>query len=257
MTPGKLGAALVAAIVIGCLFLENAFPLRSWHRPRSARARRNGVFSFLYAAESLAVGVISLDLSARVRARGYGLFALLKCGAAVRILLTVLAMDLSTYLGHRANHSIPALWRMHRLHHLDNDMDVSTAYRLHPFETPLYMGGHLLLIVALGAAPLEFLIFAVVNTAAQITAHANFRYPARVERLARLFVATPTFHQTHHSRVPEQTNSNYGVVFSFWDRLIGTHTDMPESLSVNIGLDEYPDPNALSVAKMLALPFNP
>ena len=166
-------------------------------------------------------------------------------------------LDLVIYLQHVLFHYLPTLWRLHRMHHVDLDIDVTTGNRFHPLEIVISIGIKLAAVALLGPPVIAVIIFEVVLNASAQFNHGNVRIPERIDRLLRLFVVTPDMHRVHHSVIPRETNSNFGFNVPWWDRLLGTYRAQPEQghMGMTIGLKEYHDPAKLSLGRLLLLPF--
>ena len=190
-------------------------------------------------------------------ARGWGLFNLTRGFPVLEFLAAVLVMDLVVYSQHRLFHVVPFLWRFHKVHHADNDFDVTTGLRFHPVSMVFSMGVKMSAAVLLGASPLAVL---VSETALNLTAmfnHANIRMPVAVDRVLRWVVVTPDMHRVHHSVDTGEMSRNFGFNFPWWDRLLGTYRDQPaagHSATVN-GLREYQADANQTLFWMMALPF--
>jgi sterol desaturase/sphingolipid hydroxylase (fatty acid hydroxylase superfamily) len=164
-------------------------------------------------------------------------------------------MDLTFYWWHVANHRIPFLWRFHNVHHIDPDLDVSTAFRFHFGEVALSAGFRAIQVSAIGLSASMFVMYELVFQANTLFHHSNVRLPIRVERLLNLVLVTPRMHGIHHSQIRDETNSNYSVVFSWWDRLHRTlGVNIPQS-EIVIGVPAYADPADNSLWNDLLLPF--
>ncbi|MFH0727553.1 MAG: sterol desaturase family protein [Pseudomonadota bacterium] len=169
----------------------------------------------------------------------------------------VLALDFTIYLQHVLHHAVPALWRLHMVHHADLDYDLTTGLRFHPLEIVVSMGIKLMMVAALGPSALTVLIFEVALNATAMFNHSNIHIPIAVDRVLRLLVVTPDMHRVHHSVVIRETNSNYGFNFPWWDRLLGTYKDQPAKghTDMVIGLSQFREPRKLSLPRLLILPF--
>jgi sterol desaturase/sphingolipid hydroxylase (fatty acid hydroxylase superfamily) len=170
----------------------------------------------------------------------------------------IVLLDLIVYLQHVMFHAVPALWRLHRVHHADLDIDVTTGARFHPVEIGLSMIIKLGAVAALGVPPQAVIAFEVLLNAGSLFNHANARIPGPFERLLRWLVVTPDMHRVHHSIEREETNSNFGFNLSLWDRLFGTYRAQPHAghEAMRIGIPEFRDPGQCStLGAMLALPF--
>lgn len=188
---------------------------------------------------------------------GWGLFHWLGVPWWLAVPLAVLLLDLAIYTQHVVFHAVPALWRLHRVHHADLEFDVTTGLRFHPLEILLSMAIKIALVVALGAPAVAVLIFEVLLNATSQFNHGNVRLPAPVDRALRRIVVTPDMHRVHHSVVRAETDSNYGFCLSWWDRLFGTYRAEPAAGhdGMTIGLEEFRTPRDLWLDRLLLQPF--
>lgn len=189
--------------------------------------------------------------------RGWGMLSLFELPFLLKIVLGVLILDLAIYLQHVMFHSAPLLWRLHMVHHSDMDIDVTTGVRFHPIEILLSMGIKMVVVVLIGAPALAVLIFEIILNGTSMFNHGNVHYLQSVDSIIRLFVVTPEMHRVHHSTIRWETNSNLGFNFPWWDRLFGTYRDQPAKghLEMTIGLDQYKEPQKLTLLWLIALPF--
>ena len=166
-------------------------------------------------------------------------------------------LDFAVWLEHVVSHKIPILWRIHRVHHADIDLDVTSGLRFHPLEIILSMGWKAGLVALMGAPVLSVLVFEVVLNGMAMFNHSNARIPLNIDRLLRWLVVTPDMHRTHHSIIRRETDSNYGFNLSVWDRLFGVYTEMPEKGhdGMVIGLAEHQDEKPAGLLWSLAFPF--
>jgi sterol desaturase/sphingolipid hydroxylase (fatty acid hydroxylase superfamily) len=251
------GGAFVA-LLAGLLAWETAWPWRGWVIPRLRHALDNLLLTAIGTLVlRVAFPVLAVGFAARMETAGIGLFNAVALPAWIEIVLAVLALDLAIYLQHRAFHAMPLLWRLHKVHHADLDLDVTSGLRFHPIEFVLSMLIKFAAIAALGAAPFAVLIFELLLGGLSMFNHANIRIPAGVERVLRLLVVTPDMHRVHHSVVRRETDSNFGFNMPWWDRLLGTYRPGPAAgyQGMTIGLPEYPERRPHSLWWMLALPF--
>ncbi len=190
-------------------------------------------------------------------AHGWGLFRALDAPAWLAITASVILLDLAIYLQHVLFHAVPLLWRLHRMHHADLDIDVTTGVRFHPIEILLSMGIKLAVVAALGAPAAAVLIFEVLLNATSMFNHGNVRLPARLDRVLRWIVVTPEMHRVHHSVLPRETNSNFGFNLPWWDRMFGTYRAQPQAghQGMTIGIEQFRDPRELRLDRMLTQPF--
>ena len=176
----------------------------------------------------------------------------------MRLLLAVVLLDLAIYLQHLLMHRVPLLWRLHRVHHADLDIDLTTGSRFHTIEIVFSMLVKWAVIILLGPALLAVLIFEVVLNGMALFNHANVSLPAGVDRWIRRLLVTPDMHRVHHSILLAETNSNYGFNLSVWDRLFGTYVEQPSRGhdAMTIGIPEFRDERQVDrIPGMLALPF--
>ena len=172
--------------------------------------------------------------------------------------LAVVAMDFVIWLQHVMVHAVPALWRLHRVHHADLDYDLTTGARFHPIEIVLSMGIKFATITLLGAPVLAVVVFEVLLSACAMFNHGNIRLPERVDRALRWFIVTPDMHRVHHSVEDDESNSNFGFNLTWWDRLFGTYREQPRAgqLGMTIGIHDHTDPHEVArLPGMLLLPF--
>ncbi len=188
----------------------------------------------------------------------WGLFNLLSLPAWFEIVVAVLLLDLAIYLQHLLMHRVPLLWRLHRVHHADLDIDLTTGSRFHTLEIVFSMLVKWLVILLLGPALLAVLIFEILLNGMAMFNHANVRLPRAIDRALRYLLVTPDMHRVHHSILRRETNSNYGFNLSLWDRFFRTYIDQPEKGhdGMTIGIPEFRDARQVDrLPGMLALPF--
>ena len=190
-------------------------------------------------------------------AHGLGLFNVLPLPAWIGVVASVILLDLAIYFQHVLFHAVPVLWRLHRMHHADLDIDVSTGLRFHPIEILLSMVIKLAVVIALGAPAIAVLIFEVLLNATSMFNHSNVHIPERLDGVVRWFVVTPDMHRVHHSIVARETNSNFGFNLPWWDRLFGTYRAQPAAghEAMKIGIEQFRDPRELRLDRMLLQPF--
>ena len=199
-----------------------------------------------------AVGVALL-----AEAKGWGLLTLVAVPEWLAILVAVVLLDLLIYAQHVLFHANPLLWRLHRMHHSDLEIDVTTGVRFHPIEILLSMVIKLVAVVALGAPALAVMIFEVLLNATAMFSHGNIRLPARADRWLRRVLVTPDMHRVHHSIVPAELRSNYGFNLPWWDHLFGTYRAQPAAghHAMTIGLAAFRDPVELRLDRLLLQPL--
>jgi sterol desaturase/sphingolipid hydroxylase (fatty acid hydroxylase superfamily) len=199
----------------------------------------------------------AIGVALAAEANGWGLFNAFALPEWLAVVLAVIIMDFAIYLQHVLVHAVPALWRLHRMHHADLDYDVTTGARFHPIEIVISMGLKLMVVSALGAPALAVLIFEVVLNATAMFNHGNVRIPLGLDRVLRWIVVTPDMHRVHHSVIPQETNSNFGFNLPWWDRLFGTYTAQPQGghEGMTIGIEQFREGRDLRLDRMLIQPF--
>jgi sterol desaturase/sphingolipid hydroxylase (fatty acid hydroxylase superfamily) len=201
--------------------------------------------------------ILAVGLAVMAQERGWGLFNFIDAPAWVAVLASVIILDLVIYLQHVMFHAVPALWRLHRMHHADLDFDVTTGLRFHPIEIGLSMGIKLAMVLVLGPPAVAVLIFEVLLNATAMFNHSNVRLPLVVDRVLRLVMVTPDMHRVHHSILPEETNSNFGFNLPWWDRLLGTYKAQPAAGhdAMTIGIEQFRTPRDQWLDRMLVQPI--
>lgn len=201
------------------------------------------------------LGVAGVALAAE--SHGWGAFNIVSLPSWLAVLICVVALDFVIYVQHVMFHAIPALWRLHMVHHADMDIDVTTGARFHPIEILLSFGIKAAAIVLLGAPPLAVLIFEVGLNATAMFNHGNVRLPLGLDRLLRCVVVTPDMHRVHHSVIQRETNSNFGFNLPWWDFLLGTYQGQPARghEKMTVGLSQLRDERVERLDWMLAMPF--
>ena len=204
----------------------------------------------------LSFPILAVGLAVMAESQGWGLFNIIDVPGWGAILVSVIVFDLVIYLQHVMFHAVPALWRLHRMHHADLEFDVTTGLRFHPVEILLSMGIKLAVVVALGPPAVAVLIFEVLLNATAMFNHSNIRLPTLVDRVLRLIVVTPDMHRVHHSIRPEETNSNFGFNLPWWDRLLGTYKAQPAAghEGMSIGIEQFRTRRELWLDRMLVQP---
>lgn len=253
-----LGAALLGAAAVALVVLERRQPLRQGTQAEPARILRN----LALGAASMAVvaameSPVTLPLSVRAAQRRRGLVQMLPAPPWLRDAMAVLAMDYTIYLWHVATHRIPLLWRFHLVHHIDLDLDTTTALRFHAADMAISVPYRAAQIALLGVSPRALGWWQRWFFLSVLFHHSNLALPRRWDARLALVVTTPGMHGIHHSAVKDQTDSNWSSGFSFWDRLHRTlRLDVPQE-TIRIGVPAYRDPSETRLRPSLAMPFRP
>ena len=247
-------AAVFAALAAWELFA----PRRSLVVGRKPRWPNNlGILAVDALAVRLIIPTAAVGFAILAAERGWGLFHVLGTPGWLAALLGFLLLDLIIYAQHFAFHHVPVLWRLHRMHHADLDIDVTTGVRFHPIEILLSMVIKIAAVLALGIPAISVLIFEVVLNATSMFNHSNVKMPERLDRVIRWFVVTPDMHRVHHSILRRETDSNFGFNLPWWDRLFGTYRGAPEAghTAMTIGIPMFRDPRELRLDRLLTQPF--
>lgn len=254
--------SIFAMVLIAMALLEFIIPRRKLTAPKSKRWMTNFTIVAIDTAVVRLMGALAVPLVAVASAiyaetAGWGLFNLVALPGWLEFVLALLILDLAIWFQHYISHKIPVFWRLHRVHHADVDIDVSTAIRFHPIEIALSMLWKIALVFVFGPAALAVVVFEVILNGTAMFNHANIALPAWLDRVLRIFVVTPDMHRVHHSVIRREHDSNFGFNLSVWDRLFGTYIDQPERghEGMKIGLEQFPAPAPTRLIWSLALPF--
>lgn len=257
---GKVPSWLSGALVLGAfgalVWLERRRPLRGAREPKLTRAARNlAVAAAGAAALKWTEAPVAESLTALVERRRVGLLKLVRLPAWLEVAAAVVLLDYTLYLWHVLTHRVPWLWRFHVVHHLDLDLDATTALRFHFAELMLSVPWRAAQILIIGVSPRALSLWQTLLMLSILFHHSNVRLPVELERRLNLFVVTPRMHGIHHSVLEEETNSNWSSGLTLWDRLHGTlRLDVPQT-AIEIGVPAYRDPREVGLATILALPF--
>ncbi|HEV8440728.1 MAG TPA: sterol desaturase family protein [Methylomirabilota bacterium] len=199
-----------------------------------------------------------LAVAALGEARGWGvLHAVGSVPGWLSVLASVVALDFAIYLQHVLFHAVPAFWRVHRVHHTDPELDVTTGVRFHPVEMLLSVGFKAAAVAVLGPPVVAVALFEIVLNAGSLWSHANLRLPAAADRIVRAVLVTPDMHRVHHSAVPAETDSNFGFTLSWWDHLFGTYRGQPSAghEGMRIGVEGFEGADILGLHRLLLQPL--
>ncbi len=245
-------------LFVAMVLWEVFAPRRSQSVPRRLRWPGNlGIVVLNSALLRVLLPAGAVGFASYAQTQGWGVLNALHVPAAVAVPVSIVLLDLAIYLQHVVFHAVPALWRLHRMHHADLEFDVTTGSRFHPLEIGLSMGIKLAVIAALGPPALAVLLFEVLLNATAMFNHGNVRIAAGIDRVMRWVLVTPDMHRIHHSIEPRETNSNFGFNLPWWDRLFGTYRADPSAgqTGMTIGLAEFRTPDELRLGQMLVQPF--
>ncbi len=256
--PSLLRLLVFASLFALFAILESLWPRRERTLQRSDRWLGN--LGILAAGSILARAILPvapIGAAMWAQQQGFGIFNAIDTPILVAGLLAFLLLDLLIYGQHRLFHAAPILWRLHRMHHTDMDLDVTSGLRFHPIEIILSLILKITAVCVLGAPPVAVLFFEVILNATSMFNHSNFALPHKLDSVLRLFLVTPDMHRVHHSIRPIETDRNFGFNIPWWDRLFGTYLAEPcdGHRSMTIGLPIFRDKRATNLVHLLIQPF--
>ena len=249
---------IFAAVFVAMAVWELLTPRRPQAIGRNWRWPNNlGVLAVDALLVRVLLPITAVGLALVAEAHGFGLFNIIALPTWASIVLSVILLDLAIYLQHVLFHAVPALWRLHRMHHADLEFDVTTGLRFHPIEILLSTGIKLAVVATFGTPAAAVLIFEVLLNATSMFNHSNIRVASEIDRVLRWFVVTPDMHRVHHSILRRETNSNFGFNLPWWDRLLGTYRAQPAAGhdAMTIGIEQFRDARELGLDRMLLQPF--
>jgi sterol desaturase/sphingolipid hydroxylase (fatty acid hydroxylase superfamily) len=256
MRPSILTLALIAAVFLALFVLERLLPLRR----RCSSLLPRVILNLIISAAAFAVAAILVRPAATAALswatqKPFGLVHLLALPSALQFIAAFLLMDLTFYWWHIANHRIGFLWRFHNVHHIDPYLDVSTGFRFHFGEVGMSAVFRVAQVLLIGISMPAFAVYELVFQANTLFHHSNLWLPIRLERLLNKVLVTPRMHGIHHSQVRRENNSNYGVVFPWWDRVHRTlGLNIPQA-EIAIGIPGYSQPDDNRLRNALLMPF--
>ena len=251
-----LATLVTACGLILLLTLETWLPAAGNRHHRLRHTARNLTLGLLNA---VAVALLAAPLIASIAGWAeegrFGLLNRLSLPPAIATVTAFLLFDGWLYLLHRANHKFGILWRFHRVHHSDPEMDATTALRFHTGEVLISSALRLAVIPLLGMTLWQLLVYESLMMPVIMFHHSNVEFPEKADRWLRVLIASPAIHRVHHSRARVETDSNYSIIFSFWDRMWGTFRLREDGRPVHFGLDEYDGEEWQRVSGLLTTPF--
>lgn len=255
MTEAQTRLAIFLGVLVAMSFLETLFPAKDRTQSRASRWTTNiGLVVIDTLAIRFLFPVIAVGAALWAEVQGLGLFNVINFPIWAEIVLAILILDIIIYWQHRAFHKVPVLWRLHKVHHADRDLDATSGLRFHPIEIILSMLIKMTAVIILGAPLLAVIIFEILLNACALFNHANVRLPRWLEKPLRQVMVTPALHRIHHSVVERETNTNFGFSVIWWDKIFRSYSDKPEG-SLKLGLSEYQTNAPSNLLWSLVLPF--
>lgn len=256
--PGLIGTGLVGTELCLLLWYELRRPLRTATEAKLTRGARNVVVAALAALPVMLIErPVALRVARLAHARRWGLLRRSRLRPGLQTVLAILLLDYTLYLWHALTHRLPFLWRFHAVHHVDRDLDATTALRFHAGEMTISVFWRAAQIAAIGVDPFAYSLWQLCTTLSICFHHANLRLPERCERALALLIVTPRMHGTHHAADERLANGNWSSGLSLWDRLHGTlRSEIPQA-EMRIGLPAYRSDHAAALRAILLQPFEP
>lgn len=248
---------VILAVMAVVAVIETAIPLHARGRWSRDHLAPNLALTFVTFATNIVFNAALVAALAGLEARGFGLLPLFTLPPWATGVVALLALDFSFWVAHVAMHRIPSFWRFHRVHHSDPAVDVTTTVRQHPGEGVIRYVFLAAFALPLGVGPGPFALYRVASALSGLFEHANIRVPARLDAWLSLIVTWPGVHKIHHSSEARFTDTNYGNLVCWWDRLAGTFTPARDGTAVAYGLDGLDDAATQTTAGLLRLPFRP
>ncbi len=254
---GDVQAVLFFGLFGAFFVLERVIPRRQYHENQTRRRITNGLLLVSTVLMTTIVPISFITAALWASANGVGLLNQVSLPAAVVIAATLLVRAFVSFFTHFLSHKVPVLWRLHRVHHLDTELDVTSTTRFHPLEFVVNLVIGLPMIVAMGLSPWVLVVYEFLDVVVTLFSHSNIRVAPRVNAVMRYVIVTPDLHRVHHSSYRPETDSNFGAVFPIWDIVFGTfrtQTKEPQE-TMQLGLEEKRDPYAYRLGWLLVSPF--
>jgi sterol desaturase/sphingolipid hydroxylase (fatty acid hydroxylase superfamily) len=246
--------SLCALLLFFCL--ETLVPFKSGRKKRFFHAFVNIFFGSLNGAiTTFILGGLTLVVLELSGVHATGFLGKINPNSFISLLVGFILLDFWMYIWHRANHTIGFLWRFHRMHHTDAQMDATSALRFHPIEIVISSILYLGIILSFGLSFTHLIVYKLVFNVNVFFHHSNIYLPKRFDRLMSIFVVSPNMHRVHHSDVSLETNSNYASVFSFWDRIFGSFKKREDTISIVYGLKGMKEERWMTLKGMLLTPL--
>jgi len=254
--PTWISGPLILGACGALCWLERRRALRRAVEPQARRAARNlAVAGISAAALQITERPVVEVLTALIQKRRWGLLKLVRLPVWLEAACAVVLLDYTLYVWHVLTHRVPLLWRFHVAHHVDLDLDTSTAFRFHFAEFVVSVPWRAAQILLLGVSPLSFSVWQLFLFLSIMFHHSNVRLPFEFERRLNRVIVTPRMHGIHHSFVREETNSNWSSGLTIWDWLHGTLRLNVQQEEITIGVPAYRKAEEVELEKILMLPF--
>jgi sterol desaturase/sphingolipid hydroxylase (fatty acid hydroxylase superfamily) len=250
-----IGSIVLAMVLIS--LIEIAIPLHRRGPAHRAHLGPNLALTWITFATNVFFNGALMVLLGWLESRGFGILRWIPLGPIPAGIIAIVALDLSFYFAHVAMHKLPAFWKVHRVHHSDPVVDVTTTIRQHPLEGVIRYGFMALFAALFGVSLGAFVVYRAWSVLNGLLEHANIKVPRWLDRALALVTTWPNMHKVHHSRDSRETDTNYGNIFSWFDRLFATYTPSWRGETVRIGLDGFDDLHSQRLGSLLYSPFRP
>ncbi len=253
-----LRIGIFAGLLLTLLIAESLWPRKATVVAQTKRRISNLALVIINSVcVRLAFPVVAVGAAALAQSRGVGTFNVMNWPVWAEVIFCIIILDMMIYWQHVASHKIPLLWALHKVHHADRDIDVTTGSRFHPIEIGLSMAYKMALVVLLGAPVLAVIIFEIILSACATFNHSNINISRAADRRLRRILVTPDMHRVHHSANPEETDRNFGFSVPLWDHIFRSYKAQPDAGhdAMTIGLREHQTPEPSSLLWSLWLPF--
>ncbi|MCG9582520.1 sterol desaturase family protein [Vibrio tubiashii] len=256
--PEMIRLSFFLSVLVLCGLWEWLTPRKKLTQSKPYRWLNNlGLIAFNSVCLSLLMPILAFESAIYAIDNSWGLLNQFQLPLYFEIIISVVLLDLAIYLQHLVFHRVPILWRLHRMHHADQDIDVTTGTRFHPIEIILSMWIKIGLVLSLGISPIAVIVFEIILNASAMFNHSNAYLPLKLDKLLRRVIVTPDMHRVHHSVIEKETHSNFGFFLSVWDQGFGTYREQPAlgHESVKIGIPMFQSKQEQRLDKMLTQPF--
>jgi len=258
MITGNVWWLIFTVAFIATALAETFQPLRQLPSSTLKRWASNSILLIVSSAFLLCVYQLSgIALAVSLQASRRGALNRISLPYFLKFTIGFVVLDLVSYLGHRLFHAVGLLWRVHQVHHSESDLDLTTGFRFHPIEGLIVQAFRLVVIALLGIPPVAVVFAGIAIIIEDYFSHANVRFPRAADEALRWLIITPEMHRTHHTDIVSEQNTNFGTIFSFWDRIFCTYAPAhpADAAPSRYGLTEVQEGSNLSALGLLVLPF--
>ncbi|QEO45989.1 sterol desaturase family protein [Vibrio cholerae] len=250
--------AIFFSVLVICALWESNRPRKTLSQSKRIRWLNNlGLVGFNSLLITALMPILAFSAAQWAQSQQFGLLYWLEIPPFIALFVAVVLLDAVIYWQHLLFHRIPWLWRLHRMHHADQDIDVTTGSRFHPLEIMISAWIKIGAVTLLGASPLAVVVFEILLNASAMFNHSNAKLPYKIDQWLRLLVVTPDMHRVHHSVLVHETHSNFGFFLSIWDKMFHTYIAQPEMghERMKIGFPLFRQAREQWLDKMLTQPF--